>query len=158
MLRADNSSMKITHQTRRARSALLPAMLAILLVAAVAPSVHADPFPDRRELSAWQRFPVDEYGDDWLTLDRNKDGRVDYAVQVSSGGQKVREAMDFDYNGYMDNFYFYNDGALTRHEIDSNSDQQIDIWVHMFEAVYIRMWERDTNHDGYIDQRVDYEN
>ncbi len=143
--------MKTTHQTLRR------AVIAALLVAASVASVPGDQLRIRREPASWQRFPVEEYGDEWLTLDRNRDGRVDYAVQVNDRGHKLREAMDFNYNGYMDNFYFYTDGELTRHEIDSNSDQQIDIWVYLFEAIYIRMWERDTNHDGYIDQRVDYE-
>ncbi|TVQ24129.1 MAG: hypothetical protein EA382_08865 [Spirochaetaceae bacterium] len=144
--------MKTTHQTLRS------AVIVALLVAAFVASAPSDQLRIRRVLAAWQRFPVEEYGDDWMTLDRNKDGRIDYAVQVNDRGFKIREAMDFNYNGYMDNFYFYTDGELTRHEIDSNSDQQIDIWVYLFDAIYIRMWERDTNHDGYIDQRVDYEN
>lgn len=144
--------MKTTHQTLRS------AVIVALLVAAFVASAPSDQLRIRRVLAAWQRFPVEEYSDDWMTLDRNKDGRIDYAVQVNDRGFKIREAMDFNYNGYMDNFYFYTDGELTRHEIDSNSDQQIDIWVYLFDAIYIRMWERDTNHDGYIDQRVDYEN
>ncbi len=113
-------------------------------------------FPDRRPLSSWQSFDPKDYGEDWLTLDRNGDGSTDYAVMVNDRGHKVREVMDFNHDGFMDNFYFYSNNVLQRQEIDTNGDQRIDVWIYLRRGVYITMWERDRTHDGVIDERVVY--
>ncbi|MFP4377983.1 MAG: hypothetical protein ACLFP4_13150, partial [Spirochaetales bacterium] len=93
---------------------------------------------------------------EWLTLDRNEDGKIDYAVLVSRTGDKIREAMDFNYDGMMDDFYMYENNVLKREEIDSNYDGKIDIWIYLNRGVYIRMLERDTDFDGVIDERTEY--
>lgn len=95
---------------------------------------------------------------EWLLLDRNEDGLIDYAVRLAENGNKLREALDFNHDGFMDDFYVYQNDVLQREEIDSNFDQQIDIWIFMHRGVYIQMWERDNDFDGVIDERADYEN
>ena len=121
-------------------------------------SLGAQEYPESRALAAWQKWDVSEYeGPQWLLLDRNEDGVTDYAVQVAENGNKLREAVDFNYDGFMDDFYVYRNDVLQREEIDSNFDRQIDIWIFMHRGVYIRMWERDTDFDGVIDDRADYE-
>lgn len=127
--------------------------MALLACASVA---TAQDYSERRPLSSWQHFDPAGYGDEWLVLDRNEDGVVDYAVMVNERGYKVREAMDYNYDGWMDDFYFYSNDVLQREEIDSNFDQKIDIWIHLRRGVYITMWERDTDFDGVIDSREDY--
>lgn len=112
--------------------------------------------PRTRELSAWQSFDPAEYGEQWLLLDRNEDGTPDYAVRTNDSGQKVYEAMDFNYDGRMDDFYFYENDVLQRQELDSNFDEQIDIWIYLRRGVYITMWERDRDFDGIIDDRERY--
>ncbi len=89
-------------------------------------------------------------------LDRNEDGTPDYAVRVNDRGQKLHEAMDFNFDGKMDDYYVYANDVLQREEIDSNYDGEIDIWVYLRRGVYIRMWERDTDFDGVIDLREVY--
>lgn len=123
----------------------------------MATGVFAEPHPSTRPLASWQKFAVEEYLEGgWLTLDRNEDGRIDYAVLVSDSGDKIREAMDFNHDGNMDDFYFYENDVLQKEEIDSNYDGKIDIWVYLNRGVYIRMWERDTDFDGVIDEREEY--
>ena len=137
----------------------------ILLLRAAVPAGASDPvpatipvdYPDTRPLDPVQVFDVAAYDDPWLTLDRNDDGRIDYAVRVDERGYKLYEAMDFNHDGSMDLFCFYRNDVLQRQEIDSNSDGRIDIWVYLHRGVYVRMWERDTDHDGRIDERRDYD-
>jgi hypothetical protein len=120
--------------------------------------VRADDLPNERERSPWQSFDPGEYteSEGWLTLDRNGDGVVDYAVMVNERGHKRREAIDFNRDGLMDDFYFYENDVLQRQEIDTNYDQRIDTWVYLRRGVYIEMWERDRDFDGVIDERERY--
>lgn len=112
--------------------------------------------PQTRPLSSWQSFDPADYGTEWQVLDRDDDGIVDYAVMVNDNGHKVREAMDHNYDGRMDDFYFYENDVLQRQELDSNYDEQIDIWIYLRRGVYITMWERDRDFDGIIDDRQRY--
>lgn len=134
---------------------LVVAFLAALL-ASPALSAQQGNHPDTRERSSWQHVEATEYAEGWLTLDRNEDGTPDYAVRVNDRGQKIFEAVDFNYDGMMDDFYFYANDVLQREEIDSNFDGEIDIWVYLRRGVYIEMWERDTDFDGVIDEREEY--
>ena len=90
-----------------------------------------------------------------LSMDRNYDGRIDYTVIFDLQGRKVREEMDFDHDGQMDDFYFYEAGKLVRQEIDSNYDGQVDIWVYL-DGMYIQRVEMDTSFDGIVDTVQDY--
>ena len=124
----------------------------------VSASVCADtPYPDTRQLSPDQFFDPAAYDDSWFTDDRDDNGVVDYAIRLDDQGYRVQEAMDFNFDGRMDDFYFYANDVLQREEIDSNYDGRIDIWVFLYRGVYIRMWERDTDYDGIIDTREDYD-
>jgi hypothetical protein len=101
-------------------------------------------------------FPVEEYGQSWMKSDRDEDGNTDYAVQLDRKGNLKKEVMDFNYDGYMDDFYFFEEGKLVREEIDSNFDNKIDIWVYVTDNVYIERYERDTDFDGEIDEVTDF--
>jgi hypothetical protein len=90
-----------------------------------------------------------------LRQDRNYDGRVDYLVEYDRGGRKTREEMDFNFDGLMDDFYYFEKGELVRQEIDSNFDDRIDIWVFL-EGPYIRRYEMDKDFDGRVDVVKDY--
>ncbi len=126
-------------------------------IAAGAEGLDSEDFPDRRERRSWQSFDPEDYGEGWLTLDRNDDGVVDYAVMVDDSGRKMREAVDFNRDGAMDDFYFYENGVLARQEVDTNYDHRIDAWVYLRRGVYITMWERDRDFDGIIDDRERYD-
>lgn len=92
-----------------------------------------------------------------LELDTNGDGRVDYLMRTSQKGEKSAEVLDYDHNGTMDDFYYYEKGTLVRREIDSNADGKIDIWVYLDEGVYVKRYERDLDFDGIIELVKDYE-
>ena len=86
-----------------------------------------------------------------IEADNNYDGKIDYRLETDEMGRKVFEEMDFEFTGRMNNFYYYVNGVLARHEIDSNNDGNIDIWIYLEEGIYIVRIERDTDHDGTID-------
>lgn len=97
-------------------------------------------------------FDISEYGDEWLLGDTNEDGKIDYALRRHDSGEKDREAVDYDGDGMMDDFYFYDPrGALIRQEVDTNYDGVIDLWVTMHRGIYVAGYKRDTNYDGEID-------
>ena len=104
-----------------------------------------------------ERYDLAIYSSGWLTSDRDSNGTVDYAIQLDDLGYRVLEAMDFNYDGVMDDFYFYSNDVLQRQEVDSNFDQSVDIWIFMWRGVYIRRWERDSDHDGLVDVVQDYD-
>ncbi|MFW5728773.1 MAG: hypothetical protein ACOCYG_03845 [Spirochaetota bacterium] len=101
-------------------------------------------------------YDVEKYGDDWVLGDRNNDGSVDYAVYLDEDLLKTREVMDFNNDGLMDDFYFYENEVLVRQELDTNYDGAVDLWIHMHEGVYVRKWVRDTDYDGIPDVTKDY--
>ena len=90
-------------------------------------------------------------------VDSNDDGSVDYLMKTTSRGEKTAEVLDYDHDGRMDDFYYYDKGVLESRAVDSNSDGMVDIWVYLFEGVYIEKYERDTDYDGVIDMVKDYE-
>jgi hypothetical protein len=96
-------------------------------------------------------FDVREYNRSWILGDTSGDGRTDYALQMDSNGRKKTEAVDHNNDGFMDNFYFYENGVLHMQKLDTNHDGQIDLWIFMHRGVYIREYHRDTNHDGTVD-------
>ena len=85
-----------------------------------------------------------------VSLDRDYNGIVDYIVRYDEKSRKSEEILDFNYDGEMDDFYFYAAGTMKRREIDSNYDNKIDIWVYL-DGIYIQKYEKDTDFDGQID-------
>lgn len=96
-------------------------------------------------------FSVDDYDDSWITGDTSSDGSVDYALQLDEDNEKRFEAMDFNRDGLMDDFYIYQGGVLHMELLDTNFDGEIDLWIYMYDGVRVRGYERDTNFDGNID-------
>jgi hypothetical protein len=90
-----------------------------------------------------------------VSMDRNFDTVVDYNVQYNLRHEKLYEEMDFNHDGQMDDFYYYEDGKLIRQEIDTNFDGAIDVWVHL-DGMYILKYEMDKDFDGNIDVVKDY--
>jgi len=91
-----------------------------------------------------------------VTIDRDFDGEVDYSLIYRSNGNKEYEELDFNYDGEMDDFYFYSAGVLDHRTVDTNYDGQIDLWVFLDEGVYIWKVERDTDFNGEIDYAKEY--
>lgn len=128
--------------------------LRVLLLFVAVPALFAAPptVSDPGELM----LAVEEYGEPWTIGDIDDDGVADYAAIVNPRGVKFKEAVDYNRDGLMDDFYFYEDGILVREEIDSNFDGAIDIWVFMSEGIYIKEWRRDTDFDGEVDVQREY--
>ena len=96
-------------------------------------------------------FDIQSYGQDYGRVDRNGDGKVDYVVRLDKSGSKSFEGLDFNQDGYLDDFYIYEGGMLVRREIDTNFDRKIDLWMYIYQGQYVEAYERDTNFDGTID-------
>ncbi len=134
-----------------------PVVIALMLTFLVVAPVAGENELTDAALDPDARFDPAAYAVGWLIADRNSDGTADYAVQVDERGYKLREAMDFNLDGRMDDFYFYSNDVLQRQEVDSNFDQAIDIWIYLWRGVYVQKWERDTDYDGAVDMTRDYD-
>ncbi len=91
-----------------------------------------------------------------IRTDTNEDGQIDYIVFFDEDGYRSGEELDYNHDGFMDDFYFYARDVLIRREIDSNYDRRIDIWVYIAEGVYVERYERDTDFDGEVDKVKEY--
>jgi hypothetical protein len=123
-------------------------LFTICLALATAQSVER---PNENDDSVPLELDVSAYEEGWLIGDTNEDGTLDYALMLDDANDKRYEAMDFNFDGSMDDFYYYERGVLVREEIDTNFDGLIDLWIYMHEGVYVRSYERDTDFDGTID-------
>ena len=85
-------------------------------------------------------------------FDSNTDGNIDHLVRMNIDGHKVMESIDFNFDGKMDDLYFYSKGIIVRREIDSNFDMKIDVWVYIKEGSFIERYEQDLDFDGIIDK------
>ena len=70
--------------------------------------------------------------------------------------REISEALDFNFDGRMDDFYYYVGGVLDRREIDTDFNDDIDLWVYLFEGVYLSRVERDLDGDGKVDFVKEY--
>lgn len=123
-------------------------LLTVALALVTAQSVERT---DEENGEAPLELDVTAYETGWLTGDTNEDGTLDYALRLDEGNEKRYEAMDFNFDGRMDDFYYYQRGVLVREEIDTNFDGAVDLWIYMHEGVYVRSYERDSDYDGEID-------
>ena len=90
-----------------------------------------------------------------VRIDRDYDGRVDYLTIYDENFKKIEERLDYNFDGEMDDFYFYKADSMYRREIDTNFDGKVDIWVYL-DGVYIEKYEKDTDFDGKVDLTEDY--
>jgi len=102
-----------------------------------------------------QWFEITEGHIEKVSMDRNFDTLVDYNVEYDLQHRKIYEELDFNHDGEMDDFYFFEEGKLIRQEIDSNFDGRIDVWVYL-DGLYIHKYEMDSDFDGTIDMIKNY--
>jgi hypothetical protein len=91
-----------------------------------------------------------------VEMDLDGDGRIDYVLVNTAQGLPAREEFDYNHDGVMDDFLYYENGVAVREEIDSDFDGRVDIWVYLAEGKYIRRWERDLDGDGRPDTSRDF--
>ena len=135
------------------RATLVLLVLLVLSVAAFSQiEVEAEDLEMNLDLDPRHSFDVDDYNEvGWLSSDRDNDGRIDYAAMVDEAGRKLLEAMDYNKDGFMDDFYYYDAGVLLREELDTNYDGRLDLWIFIEDGVYVGEYRRDTDFDGEID-------
>ena len=91
-----------------------------------------------------------------IEMDLNEDGRIDYVLVNNARGLPEHEEFDYNGDGVMDDFFYYEKGIPVREEIDSDFNGKIDIWVYLAEGKYITRWERDLDGDGKPDTSQDF--
>lgn len=131
-------------------AAMLSAFLALVLPVAglgAAPGVSVDSNEDG---AADRWYVTAEDGTFVVLVDSDFDGNADHEVRYDEQNRKVSEKLDFDHDGLMDDFYFYEEGRLVRQEIDTNFDGAIDVWVRL-DGLYVLGYERDKDFDGTVD-------
>jgi hypothetical protein len=111
--------------------------------------VHADPAAPPEGILRKGSVPSVE-------MDVDEDGRIDYVLVNTARGLPEHEEFDYNRDGTMDDFLYYQDGLAAREEIDSDYDGKIDIWVYLAEGKYIVRWERDLDGDGKPDASRDF--
>ncbi len=124
----------------------------LLVVCAVGTAVALSAQPSTP--ASWESgpvFPVAEYREGWILGDSDGDGVVDRAVFVDDEMLPLRQALDFNRDGLMDDFYFYRNGVLVRQQVDSNFDGAVDLWVYIEDGIYIARYDQDTDFDGVVD-------
>ncbi len=83
-------------------------------------------------------------------MDLNQDGRKDIFRFYSEEGRPMREMIDKDFDGQIDQVSFFEDGRVVRQELDRNHDGRPDTTRMYSRGVLLRI-ERDDNHDGQPD-------
>jgi hypothetical protein len=92
----------------------------------------------------------------WLEIDSNGDGQIDHIMLLNKRGDKIYEELDYNHDSEMDDFCYYQNGALVREETDSNYDGMIDIWLFLYRGIYVERYMRDMDFDGAIDVTKEY--
>lgn len=115
----------------------------------------AGPAPSGQTIAPEDAAPIPfdpkALGSDWLVSRLAQTGQIDYAVLLDSLGRKEREAVDFNGDGILDDFYYFSHGVLIRREVDTNYDRRVDLRVWISEGVYISRYEQDVDFDGTPD-------
>jgi hypothetical protein len=83
-------------------------------------------------------------------IDINGDGRVDITQYFNEREEKVREAMDQDFDGKVDSVLIFERGVNVRSERDVDGNGRTDQWLY-YEKGKLARKESDTNGDGKVD-------
>ncbi len=93
-----------------------------------------------------------------ISSDTDFDGNVDSVLKLDEFRNSLYEESDYNSDGIMDNFYYYENGVVIRQEVDSNFDGKIDVWVYITNSgKSISRYEKDLNYDGVVDKVKEFE-
>lgn len=93
-----------------------------------------------------------------ISTDKNHDGKIDSKLALDRMNLSVLEETDYNLDGIMDNFYYFDNGFVVRQEVDSNYDQKVDIWVYITnDGKSISKYEKDLDFDGEVDKIKEFE-
>ena len=84
-------------------------------------------------------------------VDFNLDGTIDVFVYYDESGQERRRESGFDRDTLPDEIAIYQGGQLVRKERETNNDRKIDTWDY-YEGGRLVREERDSTGDGFVDQ------
>lgn len=84
-------------------------------------------------------------------VDFNRDGVIDVFVYFDERGQQRRRESGFDRDTLPDEVSVYENGTLVRKERETNNDRKIDTWDYYENGLLVRE-ERDSTGDGFVDQ------
>jgi hypothetical protein len=90
--------------------------------------------------------------------DLNGDGKVDIVDWFDADGQLVKETLDLDYDGKVDDTLYFEKGKRVRSEKDLDGDGRIDTWSYYDANDKIVRKERDVKGTGRVDYWEYYEN
>lgn len=91
-----------------------------------------------------------------VEMDLNEDGKIDFVRVYNARGLLDHDEYDYNLDGRMDDFLYYENAVPVREEIDSDYNGKIDIWVYLAEGKYITRWERDLDGDGKFDKAQEF--
>lgn len=138
---------------------MLKKIVIALLIFGFSLSLYADYSLDSNsdgKLDIW----VEELAQDGyiISTDTNHDGSIDSKLALDNKRLTIFEETDYNLDGIMDNFYYYDSGFVTRQEVDSNYDQKIDVWVYITNnGKSISRYEKDVDYDGVVDKVKEFE-
>ncbi|OQY40840.1 MAG: hypothetical protein B6229_00750 [Spirochaetaceae bacterium 4572_7] len=93
-----------------------------------------------------------------ISTDTDFDGNIDSILKMDQNRESLYEETDYNLDGSMDNFYYYENGVVVRQEVDSNYDSRVDIWIYICnDGSSIYRYEKDTNFDGIVDKVKEFE-
>ncbi len=85
--------------------------------------------------------------------DDDGDGRPDREEVIDANGLIAESAEDTNFDGALDTWTRYRDGAPVRRRADVDGDGMVDSWTYFEEGgLDVARLERDTDGDGYRDQ------
>ncbi len=91
-------------------------------------------------------------------MDLNSDGKIDVWRFYDKKGSVMKEELDVDFDGNVDEVDFYLNGIIIRRELDSQFDEKTDIWKYYDEKGNLNRLEEDQNYDGTPDYWEYYAN
>ena len=90
--------------------------------------------------------------------DLNADGRVDIVYFFDSDGQVMKETLDLDYDGKVDDTLYFEKGKKVRSEKDLDGDGRVDTWSYYDASEKLSRKERDVKGAGKVDYWEYWEN
>jgi len=84
-------------------------------------------------------------------IDFNFDGRIDTFLYFDAQGKLRRRESDFDRDGLIDEIAYYKNGVISEKHRETNLDNKLDTW-DTFKGGRLSMRRLDTNRDGKVDQ------
>jgi hypothetical protein len=90
--------------------------------------------------------------------DLNGDGKVDIVYSFDADGQVMKETLDLDYDGKVDDTLYFEKGKKVRSEKDLDGDGRVDTWSYYDGTEKLVRKERDVKGTGKVDYWEYWEN